>query len=452
MQRARLLHWLALLCATPGCAAFEPLRYDDDFSAQRQACLTGEPCLKAIPLTGTSLTLSLGGEGRWRYESTSNPDYGASPQDRWGAFLQRYSLFADLSGDAGWRAFLQLSSAAQVGRAIGPSPVDANRLALSNAFAEWQGRAGHGDALLTLRAGVQELRLGSGRLVDARDGPNVRRSFQGVRAIVARGPWTVSLFSAVPRLSLPGSFDDRPASGQRLGGLYATRQGSNAGIDAYALWFEDDRAIYLDRPGHESRWSLGARTYGTRDALDWNWEAVHQGGHWGPLQIRAWTLATDTGYRFESHPWRPRLSLLVAAASGDRDPRDARLETFNPLFPRGNYFGEDATLGPRNFINHQWQIEVEPRQDWTIGAATSRFLRLATEDGLYLPSGGLARAPGDSTARGVADVHSFWAEWRFRPGWQVSGVLAYLRPGRFLHETGPAEPLSYVELTLRRQF
>lgn len=62
----------------------------------------------------------------------------------------------------------------------------------------------------------------------------------------------------------------------------------------------------------------------------------------------SWTLASQTGFTFASLPWQPRIALSTNIASGDTDPDDADLGTFNPLYPRGNYFSEDAVLGPRN--------------------------------------------------------------------------------------------------------
>lgn len=58
--------------------------------------------------------------------------------------------------------------------------MDENRLDLENAFVEFIGDGRNG-ARPDVRYGIQELRLGSARLVDVREGPNVRRTFQGTR-------------------------------------------------------------------------------------------------------------------------------------------------------------------------------------------------------------------------------------------------------------------------------
>ncbi|WP_052107760.1 alginate export family protein [Aerolutibacter daejeonensis] len=459
------MHRAAALCvlAWPALASaqMEVLRFDDDFAAQRAHCAatrsnaspgSNAACWKEMPL-GTRLpwTLSLGGEARWRYEYTHHPAYGEDPQDKRGAVLQRYAAFVDLRAGNRIRGFVQINSAWATGRVAGPSPVDENRLDLENAFVEVSSQASAG-SVLGLRHGIQELRLGSARLVDVREGPNVRRTFQGTRGWAQFGAWRVDAFDVSPRLALPASFDDRRSLTQDLQGVYATRNQSNSGLDLYALHYDARDARYVQGSAQERRWSLGVRSFGQRGPWDWNWEAVLQGGHFGDASIRAWTLATDTGYTFTGAQWSPRVALLAAAASGDRHPGDGRLETFNPMFPRGNYFGEDATLGPHNFFNLQPTVSFQPHADVSVEASLDVFWRQSPDDGVYAPAGALVRAPGGSRARHVATVASLGTTWEPTPQWTSSVVLAYLKPGRFLRETGDHQPLGYIELTLRYRF
>ncbi|WP_330970850.1 alginate export family protein, partial [Lysobacter sp. A3-1-A15] len=106
--------WLGiplLLAADAALAQFRPLRFDDDFSAQRQACADDNrsACWKDRPI-GDHVRLSFGGDLRWRYEHTGNPRYGLEPQDRWGVWMQRHSAFVDLQVGEHWRGFAQLTS------------------------------------------------------------------------------------------------------------------------------------------------------------------------------------------------------------------------------------------------------------------------------------------------------------------------------------------------------
>jgi len=148
-------------------------------------------------------------------------------------------------------------------------------------------------------------------------------------------------------------------------------------FDAYYLGFRDDDATYAQGWGEETRHSLGARAWGQHDDWDWNWEALYQLGRFAGREIRAWTLATDTGYTLPALPWTPRIGISANVASGDRDADDGTLETFNPLFPRGTYFDELGLLGPRNFFNVHPGVTLEPLPNLTLTADVDFFWRLS---------------------------------------------------------------------------
>jgi hypothetical protein len=448
--------WLCvplLLAANAALAQFRPLRFDDDFSSQRQGCAesgNGSACWKDRPIAD-EVRLSIGGDLRWRYEYADNPRYGLERQDRWGVLMQRGSVFADLRIGAQWRGFAQLASSSTNGRAAGPSPVDKNLLDPTNLFVEWQS-ADDGEGRIGMRVGIQELQFGSGRSIDAREGPNVRRSFEAVRAYMANGAWRVDAFAAAPRQNRQGSFDDARSLTQQLRGIYATRNGGVTSWDLYVLHYEDSVARYAQGMARERRWSLGTRLFGGRDAWDWNWEFAVQGGSFGDADIRAWSLATDTGYTFDGAAGRPRVALLLAVASGDKNPDDDRLGTLNPLYPRGNYFGDEATLGPRNFANVHPALTMQLGPQVQLNASLDFFWRHSTRDGVYAPNGMLIRGAGDSRARYVATIASLGATWALARGWSSTAVVAYAQPGAFLRETGANDALSFISLSMQYRF
>jgi hypothetical protein len=452
-------HWkpalavmLSMLSPDVALAQFKPVRYDDDFARQSETCADDEAlaCWKNRRISD-EIYLSVGGDLRWRYEFVNNPRYGEARQDRWGAVLQRYSAFADVRFGQHWLGFAQLSTSRAQGRAAGPSPVDANRLDATNLFVDWHTPA-DGATQLGVRAGIQELLFGSGRAIDPREGPNVRLSFDAVRVYATVGGWRIDGFTATPREARPGSFDDRRSPTQSLRGLYTTHEQSGNGWDVYLFHYEDKAARYPQGNGHERRWTLGTRAFGRRGLWDWNWEMAVQGGHFDQATIRAWSIATETGYNFDDRRGSPRLSLSAAVASGDRDRHDDRLGTLNPMYPRGNYFGDEATLGPRNFFNIQPTLLLRPVSTLQISARIDLFWRHSAEDGVYAPNGMLMRGPGDSDARHVATIASLFVQWTPAPRWSTSLVHAQSRAGRFLRDTGAHDHLSHTAVTLQYRF
>ncbi|MFZ5556146.1 MAG: alginate export family protein [Pseudomonadota bacterium] len=433
----------------PGVAK---VRYDDDIACFREPANRRDSLdrLKFVPLVAGAY-LSLGGEVRQRYEHTRDPAFGTDPQDRAGVWLQRYAAHADLRLGDDVRLFAQLVSALAAGRAGGPSPVDENELELQNGFVDL--RVAGAVATLTLRPGRQELQYGAGRLVNVREGPNVRRTFDAARAILQASAWRVDGFYARPRVSERGAFDDFRDGDQALWGAYAVGAAPIGGrIDLYYLGFRDDEGSFQQGTARERRHSLGARVWGTGGAWDWNWEALHQFGRFGAGDIRAWTLATDTGYTFRDAAWRPRVAINANVASGDGDPADPDLGTFNPLFPRGNYFSEAAVLGPRNFFNVHPFLTVQPAGGWRVTADVNFFWRLETADGVYAPSGQLIRAAGGSDERFVGWSVSLTSEYALTRRLTFTAIYTHFAAGDFIQATGPAENIDFVELTLQFRF
>jgi hypothetical protein len=435
--------------------AYENLRYEEDWSVLRDPQLRTDflDPVKYVPLTEDGeVLLSVGGEVRERYEYTGDPAWGDDPQDPNGVFLQRYILHGDLHLGPRFRFFSQLYSALEGGRAGPPNPIDENELDLQQAFVD--GAIPWG-LPTTLRLGRQELRYGSARLVDVREGPNVRRKFDGGRVLLLPSEaWRVDVFAVRPSEIEPGIFDDGTDDSQALWGAYAvgTRVLLPTALDLYYLGYRNNNADFDQGAAREKRHTVGARVWGQRSGWDWNWELIYQWGDFGTGDIDAWSLATDTGYTWQEASWTPRLALSANIASGDRDPTDADLQTFNPLFPRGNYFSELALLGPRNFYNLHTFLSFLPTPRLEVTTDVDFFWRLETTDGIYRPSGALLRSGAGTDARYVGTEVSLNATFQVNPHISATAIYAHFFPGRYVEETGPSEDIDFFELTLRFLF
>lgn len=441
--------------ATAAPPPFARLRQDEDYSYLADPSRrTGffDP-IKYIPLGNGESFLSFGGELRYRYEYTRNPMFGEDPQDRNGVFLQRYIVHGDLHLSRNFRLFGQFLSSFADGRSGGPSPVDENQLDLQQAFADFSFDIAPG-ATLTLRPGRQEVRLGSARLVDVREGPNVRRTFDGARFTLTLPDWRIDALALKPVDARRRVFDDETSHRQSLWGLYGVGKPSwlpVGSIDLYYLGFRDKAGAYEQGVARETRHSIGTRLWGDSGAWDWNNEFVYQFGSFGSGSINAWTAAVDVGYTWREAWLEPRLGLSTAIASGDRNPFNANLQTFNPMFPRGNYFSELALLGPRNFFNVNPSISLKPHRDVTVTGGVNFFWRQSLRDGVYSPNGQLIRAANGSSARYVGTELSFLTEWRVNRHVTLTGIYSHFFPGAFIRETGLSREIDYVELTVKVQ-
>jgi hypothetical protein len=169
-----------------------------------------------------------------------------------------------------------------------------------------------------------------------------------------------------------------------------------------------------------------------------------QRGRFAGDRIRAWSLATETGWRFSHAPLKPRIRLRANIASGDRDPSDDRLDTFNALFPKGKYFGELSPIGPRNIVNLHPSVDFDLGKGVTVELVAARFWRESRGDGIYDIPGSLIRPAGGSDARHIGDQIEISA------GWQASALLSFtaslsaFRPGPFIRDTGPARTIHMI--------
>jgi hypothetical protein len=362
-------------------------RADEDYTYLRDPATRSDMWdpIKYLGLNETgSWYLSFGGEGRERYEYFSNPNWGASSKDS-GYLLQRYFLHADLHMGEHVRLFSQFQSSLENGRVGGARPTDKDELDVHQLFLDIKVDLDGGNSL-TLRSGRQELAYGTQRIVSVREGPNVRQSFDGFRFIY-RGPDVqVDAFATRPAETNRYVFDDAPDSAKAFWGTYAVfpfplLPGAN--IDLYYLGLYRSRAVFDQGAARETRHSIGTRLWRTAPPLDYNFEALYQWGSFGTGDIRAWTVASDTGYTFASVPLRPRIGLRADIASGDHDPGNQDLQSFNPLFPKGAYFSEAGLIGPVNFIDVNPCIDLHPAKHVTLIFDLDFFWRESSKDGIY---------------------------------------------------------------------
>ena len=177
---------------------YKPLRYEEDYSYLKDLSRRTDfwDALNYIPLGAQEgWYLSLGGEIRQRYEFFHHEEAGSQPADRHGNnsyALQRYLLHGDLHLGSPLRVFVQVMSGLEDGRIGGPRPdIDRDTFDIHQAFMDVMSPFS-AKGSLTWRLGRQEFRYGSGRLIDVREAPNLRRSFDASRTAFAAGRRVVS--------------------------------------------------------------------------------------------------------------------------------------------------------------------------------------------------------------------------------------------------------------------
>ena len=383
-------------------------------------------------------TLQPGIEARARYEGFHGNEWGSADVPDEGYLWLR--LMPKAQARVGpLRGFVEGIAAYRLISRASKGPADETGIDLLQAYAELS--LPPGELTTRVRGGRMLMQLGSERLVSRRYGPNVPQPFDGAQVTATLGHLSVDLFRLRPVAIGLGNFDDGASHTRRLAGAYATFKRGDYGIELYRLDYANADARFAQGSGRETRQTYGTRLFGAKRGWSWNWEAMFQSGRFGTAPIRAWSVASETGYRFR----RTTLRLRANIASGDADRHRAALQTFNPLFPKGKYFGELSPVGPYNIVNLHPAVETNIGRGFTLGLAGIVYWRQRRGDGIYGVPGNLVRGGDESAPRHVGNQVEAVLGWQAGP-LSVSASYSIFVPGGFIRATGSARTVHMLGL------
>ena len=123
---------------------------------------------------------------------------------------------------------------------------------------------------------------------------------------------------------------------------------------------------------------------------------------------------------------------------------DNTLGTFNPLFPKGAYFGLIAPTGPLNHVDLDPSVAFSVGDKWTVNVNWLFFWRTRRDDGLYGIPGNLLRSGSETTARFVGRSPGVEVVWRVGRHLSVTADASAFTAGPFLKEAPPSKTTTYV--------
>ena len=439
--------------ATEG-PTYSNLRYDDDLSYLTSGGGDFFDPIKNIDLGG-DWSLSLGGEFRYRLESeTDRAGFGAAARSTDSFSLFRFLLHADVKYGDAFRVFAQGITAFDEDRDLGRRGTDENMWDVQQLF--FDVRLLGEDLPLTLRVGRQELLYGSERLVSPLDWASVRRRFDAIKLFAHGETWDVDLWYAKP-VPVRRNQRDRFEEQFDFWGAYATYKGIDGhGLDIYLFYVDDIRNTLNPNGsvGDRGIYTLGSRFWGTTGDFDYETELSGQWGHWGPDRVRAWSWALDGGYTFSDATWKPRLGAGFDWSTGDDNPADGTVGTFDQLFPLGHaFFGYLDLVGRQNMTSVNVNLSAWPVEDKVqAGMAYHTFWLTENEDALYSASGAaLRRDPMGRSASGVGSELDLTINWKICPHSSVLFGYSHFWNGSFITQTGVSDDpdLFYVQYALK---
>ena len=223
-------------------------------------------------------------------------------------------------------------------------------------------------------------------------------------------------------------------------------------IDVYYLGIWKKTATLVAGKGEELRHSVGTRIWKTSGAWQYDFEGVYQFGTFQDKTIRAWTVSSNTSFQKDEWRLKPKFGLKTEAISGDENPNDNRVETFNPLYPKGAYFGLAALIGPSNLfdIHPSIDLELTDRLNW--GMDYDIFWRLSKHDGIYAPNMSVIYAGKNTEEKFIGTQLAMDFNYQLNPFVYLRLEATWFASGPFIQAESAGKDIFMTALTTQVKF
>ena len=424
-------------------------RWAEDWTGMRTAGRA--PSLKAMPLGGQTF-LTLSAEARFRYSASDNAQLARGSEVAQGQF--RGIVGADLRVNPHLRVYGEIGTGqVDSGRDAATANFQ-NDVALQQLFVEIRGHVGA--ALVGAMIGRQEFSDGPRQLISLSDGPNLHRTWNGVRLYAHGARSRIGVFELRATQLGRGGFDEGIRHGERLRGINASLIVSQGeGPDTYLepFWIHSENPGFRSagRVGHDERDTVGLRLWGRRGALRFDWTLARQTGRYdGDRPIDAWGLFAVQSVALSDEGWKPRLTSHIDIASGGGAYGPGPLEDFNPLYASSNYLGEGLFLSLSNLVMISPGISVSPTPKTTVSLEYGFARRLEEGDAAY--AGGVRAYPGTQDVSGheIGGLLRVVANWTASEHLTVSFNYEHFAAGDVLKRAGlPSGHAGYLSASWR---
>ena len=400
---------------------------------------------KYIPLSKNT-TLSFGGSWRFQFETFLNEQFQNNPDQDNLWYLNRVMLHAHLKIEDRFQLFAELNSSF-IGDKNNQIPVDKDELAVNQLFIKYKF-----DDHWSIGIGRENLILGSNRLVDLREGPNVRRSFDLTQVNYRSNNFSAKAFFAIPVKPNPYVFDNDFLEFDETFTAIYTRVSFNKTnhLDTYVFYQKDDNVNYDNVQGNERRTSLGFRYFGNYKTLKFNNEAVYQFGNIENQSIRAWTLSIQLENRTKLGNQFYNIGVKSEIISGDKNQNDSVLNTFDALYPSGAYFGRVARFGPSNLIDVHPYFNTQFKKLF-IEFDYDVFWRHSVNDGVY-NAALLLQYPNSNNEGFIGQQIGTIVGYKLNKHVNFEFESNIIYPGAFLKQSNQSDALFHFVFTTELKF
>jgi EmrB/QacA subfamily drug resistance transporter len=423
-------------------------RWAEDWTAMREA--GNAPPFKAMPLGGgASLTLSA--EARLRFDAFDNGQL--THGNDYEQALFRGILGADLRFNPNLRVYGEIGTGQIEGRRSVATANFQNDASLQQLFVDARGYVG--SILVGAMVGRQEFADGPRQLISLSDGPNIHRTWNGARFYAHGQRFRVGAFDLRATRQARGSFDEEINHAERIQGINASfvvSPGSRANTFLDPFWIHSENPTFRSggRTGLDNRDTYGARLWGRRGALKFDFTLARQTGQFMNRDINAWGLFAVQSLALSDKGWKPRLVAHIDVASGGGPYGTGPQKGFHQLYASSNYLGEGQFLSLSNLLLIAPGVSVTPSPRTSLSVEYGFARRLNEDDAAY--AGGMRAYAGTQNVRG----HEIGGLLRVVSSWSATEHLTlffnyeHLAAGAVLTRVRlPSGSYSYVGATFR---
>jgi hypothetical protein len=345
---------------------------------------------------------------------------------------------------------------------------------------------------LTLKLGRQTLTYGDERLIGAFDWNNIGRTFDAVKVRWEQTVWSLDTFASSVVVPKRGSFNqsdlfngNETGRGQIFSGLYFSTTAVGPQVtDLYMLQLhENANPLSAQRPvGDTDFFTFGSRVKSKPGAFafqsesgqskdgkamapaalpkaigfDYEGELAFQSGTVRGLNLTAFAAHAGLGYTFDIRAL-PRLGLAYNYGSGDGNPTDRNIGTFQNLFPTNHkYYGQMDVFSWQNMHDLELSVRAQPHKTVAMKVEGHAFWLATTDDVWYRANGVTAVRPLTPAARAASNYAGaevdFLITWSVNQHLQFEGGYSRFFAGQYLDDTGSGDDANFGYLQAKLTF
>jgi Alginate export len=334
-----------------------------------------------------------------------------------------------------------------------------------------------GPKSFNLTLGRQVLAYGDERLIGPGEWNNLTKTWDAVRLQIVQPKFSVDLFAGSlvniyrDSINLSDLFNGSETHRDQIfSGIYASTSAVDFQVmDFYLLALDQEvpnptapaitsPATFTGLSGKRTDFvTLGTRIKGDPKKLHgWEYEGefAFQTGQVADLNLTAFAAHVGAGYNFKCF-WNPRLFFEYNYASGDSDPADGDIQTFQNLFPSNHpKYGFMDLFSWQNIHDPELSLKAKPCKQVGLEADLHGFWLANTNDAWYRANGVTKVRPITPASRNASsyvgsevDLLVTYQPVKFLNIW---AGYSHFFAGDYLNATGPSDDadFGYLQATI----